>query len=554
MKNKILKKKKSLANIFILLVATFLFSFLFVVYLSYSRHVEYTHILDNINTRSIPKIIDSFQVNKHVNLLVYSTGKLINSKTQASRRLTYSNIINVIEQIKQVGNKLNKTNSFLSNNLKVIQNELYSLNSLIETRSEIHTQIELKIQTLDEINTEVLLLYDEFYYQSIENKISINNWRVHLAEIVKLSYQTINITKLNNLRQNILRQKTLITLLGQDTKYIKNKPFDTLDSYTKKLKVNNLVQDGLLELRLEELRISGRATGHGNFVNSLIGDFEKELEYEAIKYAESVILNTKSSQKKAKEQIELMIAYFVVAFFILIGILYYINTIIIKRLVTLNQNVQQKINGENITLSDKRNDEISHITYSINYYSKKVYVQKKQLERLSLSDALTGISNRRAFDIKLKNEISLIKRNNFSMSILMIDVDYFKLYNDYYGHQLGDDCLQKIGKVLKNIVKRDLDLVARYGGEEFVCILSNCSSKNAIRVAEDILSKIKGLKILHQTSECSKYISVSIGLTTVTKNNRLLSKLIIEKADKSLYKAKQKGRNQIIVYEQEFKN
>ena len=246
-----------------------------------------------------------------------------------------------------------------------------------------------------------------------------------------------------------------------------------------------------------------------------------------------------------------MIIYFIVIFFILIAILYYINKIIIKRLVTLNQNVQQKISGEHITLSDKRNDEISHITYSINYFSKKVYVQKKQLERLSLSDALTGIPNRRAFDIKLINEISLIKRTNYSMSILMIDVDFFKLYNDYYGHQMGDDCLQKIGKSLKSIAKRDLDLVARYGGEEFVCILSNCSEKNAKRVAQNILEKIQALKILHQKSDCSKYISVSIGLTTVCKNDNLLSKVIIEKADKSLYKAKQLGRNQFVVYENE---
>ncbi|NQY94304.1 MAG: GGDEF domain-containing protein [Campylobacteraceae bacterium] len=551
MKNKTLKKKKSLRNIFILLVSTFLFSFLFIVYLSYTRHIEYTDILSNINTLSIPKIIDSSQVNKHVNFLVYSTEKLNNSRTQASRRLTYESILKEIKQIIHVGNKTNTTNSFLDNNLKVIQNELDSLNSLIEKILILRRKIEKKLQSLNRINTEILLLYETFYFHTIENKIAINNWRVHFAELVNLSYRAQNITKLNVLRQNISKQKTLFTLLIQDIRYVQNKPFNILKNYTKDLNTNNLVNDGLLELRLEQLRISGRAIGHGNFVNNLIYDFSRELEFQAIKYTESVILNTKNNQKKAKEQIDLMIIYFIVIFFILIAILYYINKIIIKRLVTLNQNVQQKISGEHITLSDKRNDEISHITYSINYFSKKVYVQKKQLERLSLSDALTGIPNRRAFDIKLINEISLIKRTNYSMSILMIDVDFFKLYNDYYGHQMGDDCLQKIGKSLKSIAKRDLDLVARYGGEEFVCILSNCSEKNAKRVAQNILEKIQALKILHQKSDCSKYISVSIGLNTVSKNDNLLSKVIIEKADKSLYKAKQLGRNQFVVYENE---
>ena len=207
MKNKTLKKKKSLRNIFILLVSTFLFSFLFIVYLSYTRHIEYSDILTNINTRSIPKIIDSSQVNKHVNFLVYSTEKLNNSRTQASRRLTYESIVKEIKQIIHLGNKTKTTNSFLDNNLKVIQNELHALNFLIEKRLILRRKIEKKLQSLNHINTEVLLLYETFYFHTIENKIAINNWRVHFAELVNLSYQAQNITKLNVLRQNISKQK-----------------------------------------------------------------------------------------------------------------------------------------------------------------------------------------------------------------------------------------------------------------------------------------------------------------------------------------------------------
>jgi len=549
MKTKTLKKKKSLANIFVVLVATFLFSFLFIVILSYTRHTEYENTLSDMNVHSIPKIIDSSQVNKHVNFLVYSTEKLNNSKTQASIRLTYQTILKEIKIIKDLGSKLEDSNSFLINNLNVIKNELYALNSLVENRLSIHKKIQNKIKVLNNINAETLLLYENHYFNTMKNKISINNWRVHFSEVVNLTYQALNITKLNQLRQNISKQKKLFTLLTEDIRYVQEEPFIILHAYTQTLKNNNLNKDALLELRLEQLRINGRAIGHGNFVNNLIYEFAQELEYSAIKYTQSVIKKSQKNQKKAKDQIKLMVVYFIVIFLILIAILYYINKIIIKRLVTLNQNVQQKISGENVTLSDKRNDEISHITYSINYFSKKVYVQKKQLERLSLSDALTGIPNRRAFDIKLKNEISLIKRNNYSMSVLMIDVDFFKLYNDEYGHQKGDECLQKIGKTLKSIIKRDLDLVARYGGEEFVCILSNCSAKNAKKVASMILGKVQSLKITHERSSCSIYVSVSIGLTTVDKNNTLVSKDIIEKADKSLYKAKQMGRNTIVVYE-----
>jgi len=548
MENNLKEKKKSLVNIFIILVATFLLSFLFIVFISYTRHIEYKNVLTNISTLSIPKIIDSSQVYQHATSLVYSTEKLNNSKTQASRRLIYATITKEIKQIKKLSNKLSSENSFLNNNLTVIQNELHQLNLHIENRLNIQKKIESRIEKLNDLHTKILSFYEKNHGNNIDNKIAINNWRIHFAEIVNLNYQSLSITRLNHLRQNISRQNSLLSLLTQDTRYINTKPFNILKTYLVKLKENHLNKEGLLNLRLEQLKTNGRTTGHGNFVNSLIYDFDNELENIAINYAQSVINSSKQSQKKAEEQIRLMILYFIVIFFASLLIMLYINKIIIKRLVKLNQNVQQRIEGEHTKLKDKRNDEISHISYSLNYFAQKVYEQNKQLEKLSLNDALTGISNRRAFDLKLKNEISLIKRNDYSMSLLMIDVDFFKLYNDNYGHQKGDECLQVIAKTIKSIVKRDLDLVARYGGEEFACILSNCNDNIAQQTAHNIVKAIQSLKIVHMQSKCSKYISVSIGLTSVTKEDNLHPKNIIINADKSLYKAKQNGRNQVVVY------
>jgi diguanylate cyclase (GGDEF)-like protein len=548
MRSDLLKKKKSLVNIFIILAATFLFSFLFIVFLSYSKYIEYKEVLATINNHFIPKIINNSKVFQHANSLIYATEKLNNSKTQASRRLMYRTILNEISQIKELENKLSQNNSFLNNNLKVIKNELDQLNFHIDKKLNIQKELENKTKELSYLDSDILNFYEKNYSKSIDKHIAINNWRIHFEEIVNLSYQSLSISRLNQLREIISREKILLALLKQQTSEITTHPFIRLKTFNEKLIKDNLDKKSLLNLRLQQLKINGKTTGHGNFVNSLIYDFAKELEFIAINYTQSVIQDSQRSQQKTKEQIELMIVYFILIFFILLLIIYYINHIIIKRLMKLNHNVQQKINGENIILKDHRNDEISRIAYSINYFSQKVYEQNKQLEELSLNDSLTNIANRRAFDIKLRNEINLIKRNDYIMSILLIDVDYFKLYNDTYGHQKGDECLQKISKTLKKVIKRELDLVARYGGEEFVCILSNCNSKNAQKTATKILTKIQALKIPHNTSKCSNYISISIGVMTLSKNSELNPKSIIENTDTALYKAKQNGRNQVIVY------
>jgi len=541
-------KKTSLVNIFVILVATFLFSFLFIVFLSYTKHIEYKNILTTINTLSIPKIINSSQVFHHANSLVYLTEKLNNSKTKASRRLVYNEIVKEIKKIKRLGNKLSEGNTFLNTNLDSIKSELYELNILIENRLNIQKKIETKVEMLNNLQSQVLSFYEKNDVNIFKNKMEVNKWRLYFTEITKLSYQSLNIRKLNQLKENISQQKRLFTLLENTSKNVTIKPFYSLKEFGNQLQKDTFDKDGLLNLRLKQLKINGRATGHGNFVNNLINDFTIELEYTAINYSQSIIIQSKKNQDKANKQIKLLVVYFVLIFLILLSIIYYINNLIIKRLILLNQNVQQKINGEHIKLKDERNDEISHITYSINYFAKKVYEQNKQLEELSLNDSLTGISNRRAFDIKLEAELNLVQRNDYVMSLLMIDVDYFKLYNDTYGHLEGDDCLKKIASAIKSVVKRDLDLVSRYGGEEFACILSNCNTKNATQVANEILNQIKTLKIHHPTSRCSNYISVSIGFTTVSNNDSLDYKTILINADKSLYKAKQNGRNQVVSF------
>jgi diguanylate cyclase (GGDEF)-like protein len=173
----------------------------------------------------------------------------------------------------------------------------------------------------------------------------------------------------------------------------------------------------------------------------------------------------------------------------------------------------------------------------------------QKLEKMALVDGLTGISNRRLFDKTIKNELKRAKREKSFISLIMIDIDNFKAYNDTYGHQAGDECLKKVASVLDENTKRAADFAARYGGEEFAVILPDTARAGALKIAEDIRKGIMNLQIEHKNSETADYVTVSLGVSSIKSEkeiNQQLIKSFIEKADQALYQAKEKGRNQIV--------
>lgn len=169
----------------------------------------------------------------------------------------------------------------------------------------------------------------------------------------------------------------------------------------------------------------------------------------------------------------------------------------------------------------------------------------KKLKLLSSIDGLTNIGNRRHFDRFLNKEWYRAIRDSHPISLLMIDVDNFKAYNDNYGHLAGDDCLKKVAGVLRDFAKRPGDIVARYGGEEFALVFPDTKIKYGIELAERARTKLEALKIPHQCSEVSDMVTVSIGVATMFPQKGMSPSNLIEAADKMLYQAKKGGRNKI---------
>lgn len=165
------------------------------------------------------------------------------------------------------------------------------------------------------------------------------------------------------------------------------------------------------------------------------------------------------------------------------------------------------------------------------------------LENLSYTDGLTGISNRRNFDSYIEMSWNNCLNASKPLSLIIMDIDYFKLYNDNYGHIKGDDCLKAVAKELTKSAKRTLDLSARYGGEEFVIILPETHKDGAEIIAEEIRKNIINLDIPHESSPISKNVTLSLGVTTMVPNNQHTISEFINDADKALYEAKSLGRN-----------
>lgn len=165
------------------------------------------------------------------------------------------------------------------------------------------------------------------------------------------------------------------------------------------------------------------------------------------------------------------------------------------------------------------------------------------LKKDATTDSLTSLYNRRFFDEHYKMALGQAIRQKNPLSIFMIDIDYFKQYNDYYGHPAGDKVLIQVANALKRQIARSSDMLARYGGEEFILILPNMTEENSRGFADKLISAVSHLELPHLKSKVDKYISISIGLSTYDPNKHREVSALIDAADTALYKAKQQGRN-----------
>jgi len=196
---------------------------------------------------------------------------------------------------------------------------------------------------------------------------------------------------------------------------------------------------------------------------------------------------------------------------------------------------------------DKRLEEMNNrLEVLVKQRTSELEDKNEQLKSLTITDTLTNINNRRAFDDIFPREFNRAKRQGYEFNILLIDVDNFKKYNDFYGHYMGDKVLEQMGDLLNKFARRADDFAFRYGGEEFVYLTSLHKEDELLKFAQKIKNTLIEKKINHEKNDCSKYVTISVGGVTSMNENISLEK-VFALADKNLYKAKSEGRNRVCI-------
>lgn len=195
--------------------------------------------------------------------------------------------------------------------------------------------------------------------------------------------------------------------------------------------------------------------------------------------------------------------------------------------------------------------ELTSLVETIAQMSEKITIQQAKLIQLTLVDGLTGLGNRRKFDEALAYHWQLCRRSDSPLSVLIIDIDYFKRYNDTLGHPAGDKCLKQVAELLTQTVSRQTDIVTRLGGEEFGILMPDTDKSGAGHIAQQIHDKINTVQFPHPDSPVASYLTVSMGLEALRPSDDTIpSSDLFEKADKALYQAKHEGRNRIKIFKE----
>lgn len=540
------RRRMSLATIFRGSFFSILILFILVNIMVIYLFIDFQSILSKLSTDVLPKVTLSGQTFNKVNELSYLTARLASSPTQAFRRIAYQDIENKIEKITYLDLD-NNNDPYLKEQLNAITREFSGLNLLIEKRIQLQKKVKKYEKEMYGIHGEVLSF-------SLNKELNSNSsksisWLLGFTEVVTLSSKALAMSRLNQVRQIATQLESRFKTLIEKSAHVRLSNKTNAVNLTTRLKTILISENGLLPTRIQELRSIGQATGRNNFVHNLVGDYTMQVQFHSHELNEVIIAETKSTASRVKSQTQIIKLVAIGSILFLMGAAYFLQRKIIRRLLNLNYNVIDRLDGGDLNLNISGNDEISDIAQSFNYLVDKIEKQKQKLQELSLTDGLTGVANRRHLDTRLMSELKSSQRHKLPVSILMMDVDSFKSFNDHYGHIAGDDCLKEITHALKKCMHRESDFIARFGGEEFVLILPDTTSKGAELIAKTILSEISSLKITHEWSTATPYVTLSIGIATFGRQQDPINgESFLKRADDALFQAKEKGKNCFVTF------
>lgn len=518
---------------FIIIIVITVFSSI----LGYERLNNFNNILTDITSNSLPQAAQAGELNSALKEILYLTERLTIANNFASRRIT-------IEKLqKQEAHLITLIDKFegavhLNNQLKTVRMELAELDKLVLNR--LHNS-----QKIHDLNYTIYNLNDQIVTNLNQQKTSkdIEKSLMLLIQSTTLKHKAESSDRLQTVRQIAKEVNNKLNNILLNSEVLEPQIGKVTIGQIITLKTLLFDDPGWYNLKIEQLQIAGRVRGRGNFLHNLIVDINTLSDAKFYDINKNIIEKAQNAANQVSQQVIWVIGLSISLLILMSATIYVIKVKIVARILNLNNSVIKRIQSQEAYINTSGKDEISHLAQSFVYFSEKVEEQKQQLQTLSLTDVLTNLPNRRALDERLEHDVHTAKRSQTSLSVIILDIDYFKLYNDFYGHIAGDECLQNVAGALKNIQQRDSDFIARYGGEEFVMLLPQTDKEGAIKVAKRVKELLDILNIPHQKSLVADHVTVSLGIATFSNKDISTVYKILNRADEALYKAKDSGRN-----------
>lgn len=528
----------SLSGIINLSLVTLIVAVMVLAYTTYSKLSSFEQSLNSMMDKSLPSVIQSGKLYSQMNLLLSGTEQLSMANSEAMRRIATNAITRQIDGLHKLSQEHEQT-YHITSQLSSVERELDELNQLVKQRIAINTRIarlESQLYHLQRQVTEDLLVGHSAAVSA--------SWQLLFSRIMLLSAELTNLDQLSEIRQ---RQEALDNRFNSLSALADSLPAEQQQSAQLAIAALSETvlhpETGLIALRQLQLKILGRVQGRSNFVRNLIADYARLNEFESHQLNQAVLTRAANTSKLVEQQVKQASLLFIILLFAYIGFAVFIQRVVVNRLKTLNKQVQRRSTGQSHSITVTGNDEITELAQSFERFASTIELQKSTLEEMSLRDALTDIANRRAFDDYYSQALNVATRQRWPLTVLLIDVDYFKQYNDNYGHSQGDVCLKQVANLIKQQMPRKTDILARYGGEEFAVLLPDTDTQGAVTVAKHILDAFKNAQIPHDFSGVADHVTVSIGISVGQQQDGSLTLPSIEAADKALYRAKRTGRN-----------
>lgn len=529
-----IKGKKQTIRLFTFAQLTILVLFTTVTLFAVYRLSNLGLILETLADESVPNIAKAASFTNRIQGLSTLTSILTGSTSNPARQLAKQKVDKSIELVNQSMLGTEENVMYLTRQLSTLTQEINELDALVEQRI---LQKNMLLESREKFSAEFAKLF-----QNINATIANDNLENKLLDIMLLAMQIDQQTRMHALRQieTELKKKlaNTIAVIPITQANIKTSLAD--------IESQLVGTDGLVIKKIQFLKIVGRTRGRDSFVRNLIANVASNLEYQNQLTNQSTVQAANEANDSAVEyaNITLLVGIFSVA--LTLAIIYFLYKRIVSRLISLAQQVEMASEHNSTEIHISGNDEISQLADRFSLYLTRLKEQESALLSMTLTDPLTGIPNRRAFEGQLKDIIATARRNEWWVTLFLVDIDYFKDYNDHYGHSDGDACLRLVANEIHKIMARNTDFCARFGGEEFVCILPNTDANGAKIKAEALRQAILALQIPHAKSSIGENLTVSIGSGSFPFSQHVnwMTDIIFEQTDKALYKAKRNGRNQ----------